>query len=252
MLQHIQTFDADGDASGAAVGTFYSHQGGQIALQFDNATATYPSHRHLWNPAAVDQLLADETVASSSAGTVQWPLADHLGTIRDIASHDSSTHATTIENHRAYDAFGNLLSETNAAVDLLFGYTGRLWDEASQLQNNLHRWYDPKAARCLSQDPIGFKGDPSNQYRYVGNNPLSFSDPQGTDRKIGCFGVGILGHSWIVVDVYGADGKVTGQVELHFGPGGYSVWELGSVYPDIAGNPWMQSTQEEDELLVAF
>jgi len=42
-------------------------------------------------------LLADEQVTSiSSAGTVLWPLADHLGTIRDLATHNSATNQTTI------------------------------------------------------------------------------------------------------------------------------------------------------------
>jgi hypothetical protein len=39
--------------------------------------------------------------------------------------------------------------------------------------------YDPTVGRFLTEDPIGFNGDPSNVYRYVQNNPLSFTDPSG-------------------------------------------------------------------------
>jgi hypothetical protein len=68
-------------------------------LQFNGSQASNLSHRYFWNPAAVDQLLADETVTSlSSAGSVVYPLADHLGTIRDLATHDSTTHTTTVAN----------------------------------------------------------------------------------------------------------------------------------------------------------
>jgi len=67
---------------------------------------------------------------------------DHLGTVRDLASY--SSRVTSIANHRVFDAFGNLTSETNSAVDHLFAFTGRPWDEDTGLQNNLNRWYDPK------------------------------------------------------------------------------------------------------------
>ena len=72
-----------------------------------------------------DQLLADEAVSSLTApGTVLWPLADQEGTIRDLASYNSQTGTTTIANHRVYDSYGALVSQTDAAVNCLFGYTG--------------------------------------------------------------------------------------------------------------------------------
>jgi RHS repeat-associated protein len=83
-----------------------------------------------------------------------------------------------------YDAYGNLTSET-AAVDCLFGYTGQLYDNATGLQNNLNRWYDPSVGRWMSQDPIGFGGGDANLYRYVGNSPLGYRDPSGLCRDDG-------------------------------------------------------------------
>jgi RHS repeat-associated protein len=179
-----RTYDSDGPAGpAAATDTFFSHHAGQINLQFDGPAASNLSHRYFWNPVAVDQLLADEKVTSlSSAGDVLWPLADHLGTIRDIATHDSQTHETTIANHRVYESFGQLVSETNTAVDEIFGFTGRLFDEATYLQNNLNRWYDASTGRWISEDPIGFAGGDPNLSRYVGNNPLNYTDPSGLAR----------------------------------------------------------------------
>jgi RHS repeat-associated protein len=174
----------------AATNTVYSNQNGQVGLQFSGSQASNLSHRYFWNPAAVDQLLADETVTSlSSAGSIVYPLADHLGTIRDLATHDSTAHTTTVANHRRYDSFGNLVSESNAAVDEVFGYTGRMFDEATGLQNNLNRWYDPKAGRWISEDPIGFAAGDTNFSRYVGNAPTLASDPSGL------FDVGGLGDA---------------------------------------------------------
>ena len=36
----------------------------------------------------------------------------------------------------------------------------------------------------VSEDPIGFAGDPSNLYRYVGNRPTDRIDPDGLDWKV--------------------------------------------------------------------
>lgn len=228
-----RTYDADGDGSGTAVSTFYSHEGGQIALQFDSATATYPSHRFFWNPAAVDQLLADETVTSSSAGTIKWPLADQVGTIRDIASHNSSTHATTIDNHRYYDSFGNLVDESNTAVDMLFGYTGRLWDEASQLQNNLNRWYDPKAGRWISEDPVGFFGGDSNLSRYVGNSPVVATDPLGlAEHAVKCKGTVVIGNAGDTLGGFPTSSHLSLYAE-YLAAHGYNVLQIDLYGDDL-------------------
>ena len=72
-------------------------------------------------------------------GTVVWPLGDNLGTIRDLAVAENGV--TNAVNHRAYDSYGNLKSQTGA-VDCLFGFTGRAFDSNTGLQNNLNRWYD--------------------------------------------------------------------------------------------------------------
>jgi RHS repeat-associated protein len=71
--------------------------------------------------------------------------------------------------------------ETNVeSVDVLFGYTGRPFDEATGLQNNLNRWYDASVGRWISEDPIGFAAGDSNVYRYVGNRPVNSRDANGS------------------------------------------------------------------------
>ncbi len=156
-----ENLDSNGDGA-VDHQTRYAYDGRQIVAQFDKdgtggVTAANLSHRYVWGP-AVDQLLADEQVTSTqTAGNVVWPLADNLGTVRDLATRDPQTGATSVANHRVYDSFGNLKSETNAAVDCLFGFTGRPLDENTGLQNNTNRWYDPKLGRWASEDPIGFE-----------------------------------------------------------------------------------------------
>jgi RHS repeat-associated protein len=144
--------------------------------------------RYLWGP-AVDQLLAQESPLPlgegqgegfdlSTPGSVLWALGDNENTVRDLASYNAGTGATTIADHRVYDAFGVLKSQT-AAVDCLFGYTGRPFDAATGLQNNTARWYDPIVGRWLSEDPIGFNAGDADLYRYCGNGPTDAADPAG-------------------------------------------------------------------------
>jgi RHS repeat-associated protein len=151
-------------------------QVGQIVLRLDETGAV--TNRYLWGP-GVDQLVADEQVTSpSSPGEVLWALTDHLGTVRDLVEYSGGT--TQVVVHRTYDSFGNVTSELNpTAVDILFGYTGRPFDAATGLQNNLNRWYDPNVGRWISEDPVGFAAGDANLYRYVGNSPTNFIDPSG-------------------------------------------------------------------------
>jgi RHS repeat-associated protein len=71
------------------------------------------------------------------------------------------------------------MTETHPEVDFLFGYTGKLFDKATGLQNNVNRWYDPGTGRWISEDPLGFAGGDPNLYRYVGNGPMTHADPLG-------------------------------------------------------------------------
>ena len=182
--------------------------GDQIILQFDEdcsgptqMTNANLSHRYLWQPDAVDQLMADEQLLPSTSGggaggggyevsqpgNVVFPLADQLGTIHDlaVATFNNSTGLmdTTVVNHIVYDAFGNVVSSTNPSslptVTCLFGFTGRPTDPATGLQNNGNRWYSPQAMRWMSQDPLGYDGGDTNLYRYCGNSVTNTVDPTG-------------------------------------------------------------------------
>jgi hypothetical protein len=73
--------DADGAGAGGLTDTFWVYDGDQAILEFAGGAATAPSHRYLWGP-AVDQILADEQVATGSPADVRWPMADWQGTVR--------------------------------------------------------------------------------------------------------------------------------------------------------------------------
>jgi RHS repeat-associated protein len=133
--------------------------------------------------AGVDQLLADEQLYAATgggynlakAGKVNWALTDQLGTVRDLAQYNSTTDVTTVANHRVYDAFGQLKSQTNAAVDCLFGFTGQAFDKDTGLASYRARWYDPAVGRFASEDWLSFAAGDVNLSRYVGNDPVIFT-----------------------------------------------------------------------------
>lgn len=166
-----RTVDPDGDAGSTPLEeTYFVYDGTQIALEFDGDDAADLSHRYLWGP-AVDHLLADE----DAGGDVRWALTDHQGTVRDVAEYDAGTDTTTVENHNTFDSFGKKTSQSSAAHDVLFGYTGRAFDKATGLQNNWHRWL--KDGRWLSEDWI--EDDLQNSYRYVENSSQNHTDSTG-------------------------------------------------------------------------
>src|SRR5258708_3593542 len=103
---------------------------------------------------------------SGSTGTVAWYLTDHLGSVRDLMSATGS-----LLDHRVYDAFGNLLSESNPSAGDRFGFTAEPLDAATGQQQNNVRRYNPATMQWTTPDPLGLGPDP-DPYRYVGNDPL--------------------------------------------------------------------------------
>ena len=104
--------------------------GNDILLDFvdedgeGTASTAELAHRYVWNPAAVDQLLAQEDIDPATedtdsdgildaAGTVKYPLADHIHTNRDWAEYDAVTDTTTITTHVVIDTFG-IIEETSS------------------------------------------------------------------------------------------------------------------------------------------
>ncbi len=128
-------------------------------------------------------MLSDEVFDSAvQLDETLWAATDHMGSVNDLL--DSSE---AIVEHREYNSFGEL----DAAFDALgnditgttlqsdIGYTGKVFDSTTGLQNNSARWYDPHSGRFLSEDPIQ---EGANWYAYAGNDPVNFRDPTGLSQ----------------------------------------------------------------------
>ncbi len=85
--------------------------------------------------------------------------------------------AGNIVSEIEYDAFGQLISVTGEKPR--FRYTGKMFDDATQLQWNINRWYDPAVGRWISEDPIGFEALDTNLARFVGNEAVGKVDYLG-------------------------------------------------------------------------
>ena len=90
-----------------------------------------------------------------------------------------ATEALTEALRMDYDAFGRVLSDTNPGFQP-FGFAGGIYDDDTGLVRFGARDYDAYSGRWTAKDPILFE-DGSNVYEYVGNDPIDFIDPYGTD-----------------------------------------------------------------------
>jgi RHS repeat-associated protein len=142
---------------------YFVHDNWQIVLQFSSKNS-HPTNRYLWGTKQ-DEVICDNN---------NWTLGDHLNTIRDIVKSDGNVVA-----HLDYNSFGKIIPETKNDTTLSFAYTGKLFDQTSDLQWNVNRWYDSNVGRWVSEDPIGFRGRDVNLYRCVYNTFIAMSDPSG-------------------------------------------------------------------------
>jgi RHS repeat-associated protein len=142
---------------------FVVHDGWQIVLTLD--TKGTVKNRNLWG---ANQ---DELIATNG----QFTLCDHLGSVRDVVDSKGK-----VVEHVEYNAFGKVTKQTGKS-DCVFGYTGKLCDDETGLQWNINRWHDANVGRWISEDPIGFKGEDFNLYRFCVNAPTFYVDPNGLD-----------------------------------------------------------------------
>jgi RHS repeat-associated protein len=101
--------------------------------------------------------------------------------------------------HYKYDVFGmpaisdgagNILATSSYGNRFLF--MGREWLQGLNLYDIRNRYYSVSSGVFLQVDPIRFDSEDANLYRYVGNNPVFWTDPfgesKGGKKNISCEG----------------------------------------------------------------
>ncbi|MHB8859985.1 MAG: NHL domain-containing protein [Thermoleophilia bacterium] len=211
-------FDADGfliqkTTSAGTMTTSYSSRGELLAATLPNGTAVTYDHdplgrriakrvngtiaeKYLWKDTITLLAVYDDSdrllmrfdyadgrlpVSMTKDGSTYYLLYDQIGTLRAVADPTGA-----IVKQIDCNSFGSIISDTNPAFAVPFGFAGGLHDRDTGLVRFGVRDYDPAIGRWTAKDPIDFAGGDANLYGYVGNNPITFVDSLGLAKTCTC------------------------------------------------------------------
>lgn len=117
----------------------------------------------------------DSLLASARENGENYFYRDLTGSVRQLFRNHQPARSYE------YDEFGNLIGPVDPADTNLIRFQGKRWIPRAEQYDFNSRTYDPAIGRFLQRDPLGLADGP-NRYAFVGNNPLTFTDPLGTDR----------------------------------------------------------------------
>ncbi|WP_169738249.1 RHS repeat domain-containing protein [Maridesulfovibrio frigidus] len=100
--------------------------------------------------------------------------SDQVGSIYMVADGNGNKVEQIIS-----DSFGNLIVDTNGAIDIPLGFAAGLLDKDTGLVHFGYREYDPEIGRFTTPDPIGFAGGDVDVYGYCWDDPNNFVDRDG-------------------------------------------------------------------------
>ena len=113
-------------------------------------------------------------IAMSYNGTMYYLFYDQIGSLKAVSNTSGS-----IVKRVEYDVYGSIISDTNPAMILPFGFAGGLFDKDTGLIRFGARDYDPVLGRWTAKDPIDFAGGDTNLYGYVLEDPINNADSSG-------------------------------------------------------------------------
>ena len=119
----------------------------------------------------------DSPILMKSGETDYFYHQDRLNSV--IALSDISGNIVEVYDYMPY---GKPLNTSSVGNPFLF--TGREYDEETDLYFYRARYYDPKTARFLSPDPVGPNGGDLNLYAYCAGDPINSRDPMGLDNVL--------------------------------------------------------------------
>ncbi len=211
--------------------TYFVYDREDVILDFEDSDGIggvppVLEQRYLHGP-GIDQVLAQEP----GVGPALWLLADHQNSTRGIVDSQGQ-----VVNQLSFDAYGNIASESNPAINTRYLYAGREYDTEVALHYNRSRYYESDTGRFISEDPGRHAKSGSNLYRYALNAPTYLMDwngkeassSQNTTFETGQidFVDGITNNSIdeLIGNILDLEGKV-GKIRLvgHGEPGGFQA-----------------------------
>jgi RHS repeat-associated protein len=171
-------YDADGtllirrNASGESV--LYLDDGTEVHLDTSTSTAKYWAQRYYSSGGQVIALRTNKT----GTQTLSWLAGDQHGT--SSLTVDATTQAVT---KRYMTPFGAPRSGGTGTWPDDKAFLGASADSSTGLTHLGAREYDPVTGRFISVDPVLNLAEPQslNGYTYSDNDPVTLSDPAGTD-----------------------------------------------------------------------
>ncbi len=141
-----------------------------------------------------------EIVERMSGGATILYFQDALGNtshVSDSGGHllESYTYSRT-GTPTFYNNSGGQISASAYSIRHLF--QGQLWTQTTGLNDYRNRMQLPAMGIFMQADPSGFGGDPTNLYRFCGNNPINWADPTGLEVITRINGAAQLDHPVIV------------------------------------------------------
>ncbi|MEW5774537.1 MAG: RHS repeat-associated core domain-containing protein, partial [Thermodesulfobacteriota bacterium] len=119
------------------------------------------------------------TVQTANESTSYLLGYDQVGSLKAVAAMDGP-HEGRVVKVVDYDAFGQILSDSNPALFMPIAFAGGLRDKFTGLVRFLHRDYDPTIGRFTAPDPLGDTGGDHDLYDYCVDDPVGRVDPEGT------------------------------------------------------------------------
>ena len=169
-----ETFTYDGlnrqvSRTVGGVTTYSAWDGWNLMQEYRNGniTATYVHEAG----GLVKEMLTNNYYYQDGSGSTSH-LANSGGALLEWYRYD--LHGTPI----VYNSGDYQISGSGFDLHL---FTGQQWYSEVGLYDLRNRFYSPDIGRFLQPDPIGFKGDATNLYRYCGNNPVTLADPSGLE-----------------------------------------------------------------------
>jgi RHS repeat-associated protein len=181
-------------SSGVTASFYYDGLNRQIARSI-NGAITFSVWDGDWaileeygpsNVVAQKYLQGYHGLVKTLVGTGTYYYQDELGS----TSHIANASGALLEYYR-YDLYGKpryfnssgteITSSAYNIVDL--GNGGARWMTQLALYDDRNRFMSPALGRFIQPDPIGFKGDASNLYRYCGNDWANRTDPTGLAQE---------------------------------------------------------------------
>lgn len=159
-------------------------------------------------------LSLDSWISMERDGQSYFYHKDGLGSVTALTNN-----AQNVESAYQYDAYGNILSETNGVANP-YTFTGRSFDNSTGLYYYRTRYYDAAVGRFITKDEFpGFLRRPLsfNKYTYAEGNPINYLDQDGQFLPL-LVGIGvkliggIAARTVIKGALFGAGGKLAGQL----------------------------------------